>query len=181
MRDTRKEIINLADELIKSVGYNSFSYADISQKLNIKNAAIHYYFPSKANLGVEVIERSLSTFITKTNSWKSLDYKEQYKNYITMHDGFIQHNWTCIVGSLSPSFDTLPPNMQDELQRLVNTILDWLTDLLTKGKESTDFTFCETPKTKAYMIHSALLSSLLMNKILKNDVYLSVQEGLINI
>ena len=52
MNDTRNEIIRLGSELIRSIGYNSFSYADISKALNIKNAAIHYYFPSKSDLGV---------------------------------------------------------------------------------------------------------------------------------
>ena len=31
------------------------------------------------------------------------------------------------------------------------------------------------------MVHSALLSSLQMNKVLRNDVYKSIQEGLLNI
>lgn len=181
MNDTRNEIISIANELIKSIGYNAFSYADISKKLNIKNAAVHYYFPAKADLGVEVIRRSLSAFLEKIDSWKGLDYRQQYKNYITMHDGFVQHHWTCIVGSLSPSYDTLPPIMQQELQKLINTILDWLTELLSKGKESGVFSFAETSRTKAYMVHSALLSALLMNKVLKNDVYPSVQTGLLNI
>ena len=62
MNDTRSEIIRLGSELIRSVGYNSFSYADISKALNIKNAAIHYYFPSKSDLGVEIIKRNLNAF-----------------------------------------------------------------------------------------------------------------------
>jgi uncharacterized protein YvpB len=71
--------------------------------------------------------------------------------------------------------------MQKELEKLVNTILKWLTDLLTKGQESKVFSFTEAPRTKAFMIHSTLLSSLQMNKVLKNDVYKSIQEGLLNI
>ena len=62
MNDTRSEIVRLAGELIRSIGYNAFSYADISQKLNIKNAAIHYYFPAKSDLGVEVIRENLEAF-----------------------------------------------------------------------------------------------------------------------
>lgn len=98
-----------------------------------------------------------------------------------MHDGFIKTRWTCIVGSLAPAFDTLPENMQKELQSLVRTILDWLTDLLSKGKESKAFDFDETPRVKASLIHSALLSSLQMNKVLRNDIYRSVQEGLLSL
>lgn len=181
MNDTRSEIIRLAGELIRSVGYNSFSYADISKKLGIKNAAIHYYFPSKSDLGVEVIRENLTAFNKLIENWKNLDCRQQFSNYIHMHDSFIKKSWVCVVGSLSPSYDTLPENMQKELKRLVNTILEWLTDLLNNGRENKVFSFIETPRTKAFMIHSALLSSLQMNKVLKNDVYKSIQEGLLKI
>ena len=48
-------------------------------------------------------------------------YGDVYKRQ--MHDSFIKNHWVCIVGSLSPSYDTLPENMQKELQGLVNTCL----------------------------------------------------------
>lgn len=181
MNDTRSEIIRLAGELIRSIGYNSFSYADIAKQLNIKNAAIHYYFPSKADLGVEVIRQNRTTFNDYTQNWNRLDYRQQFISYLHMHDSFINNYWVCIVGSLAPSYDTLPENMQKELQHLVNTIIDWLTNLLNEGRMNNVFSFKEPPQTKAYMIHSALLSSLQMNKVLKNDVYKSIQEGLLNI
>lgn len=181
MKDTRNEIVNIANQLIWSVGYNAFSYADISKKLNIKNAAVHYYFPNKADLGVEIVRRNLATFIKNTKSWKDLTYRQQLVNYITMHDGFIDNHWICIVGSLSPSYDTLPENMQKELRKLINMIIDWLSDLLQKGRENGDFTFNEEPKARAYVIHSSMLSALLMNKVLRNDVYKSIQNSLLNI
>ena len=139
MNDTRSEIIRLGSELIRSIGYNSFSYADISKALNIKNAAIHYYFPSKSDLGVEIIRKNLNAFNELTRTWESLDYKSQFSNYIHMHDSFINNYWVCIVGSLSPSYDTLPENMQKELQGLVNTILKWLTALLDNGLKNNTF------------------------------------------
>lgn len=181
MKDTRSEIIRLAGELIRSIGYNSFSYADISKKLGIKNAAIHYYFPAKSDLGVEVIKENLMAFNELTEKWKSLDYKQQFTNYVHMHDSFIKKSWVCVVGSLAPSYDTLPENMQKELEKLVNVILQWLTDLLENGRKSKTFSFKETSRTKAFMVHSALLSSLQMNKVLRNDVYKSIQEGLLDI
>lgn len=181
MKDTRSEIIYLANKLIWSVGYNAFSYNDISKQLNIKNAAIHYYFPSKSDLGIAVIKESQILFLKKIEKWNKLDYRQQYSKYITMHDSFIKTRWTCIVGSLASSFDTLSEDMQNELRRLVNIILDWLTNLLEEGKEKKVFDFKETAKIRANMIYSALLASLQMNKILGSDIYQSIQEGLLNI
>jgi len=181
MKDTRNEIISIANELIRSVGYNAFSYADISQKLNIKNAAIHYYFPSKGDLGVEVIKRNLTAFNEKTESWKNLNNRKQLEKYITLHDRSVKNQWICIVGSLSPSYDTLPENMRKELQKLINTIIDWLTSVLSKGKEKGEFNFNDTPKARAYVIHSAMLSALLMNKVFRGEVYKSIQNSLLDI
>lgn len=181
MNDTRNEIIRLGSELIRSIGYNAFSYTDISKTLGVKNAAIHYYFPSKSDLGVEIIQRNITAFKELTESWERFDYKRQLYNYIHMHDAFVKNQWVCIVGALSPSFDTLPENMRNKLRELVDIILKWLTNLLTAGLEAQVFSFQETPRTKAYMIHSALLSALQMNKVLKNDIYKSIQEGLLNI
>ena len=55
--DTKKEILKLAEQLFQTKGYNGFSYSDISSVLGIKNAAIHYHFPSKADLGVALVRR----------------------------------------------------------------------------------------------------------------------------
>ncbi len=142
---------------------------------------LYITFQSKSDLGVEVIKRNLEAFNNNIEAWKSLGYREQLNKYLTMHDSFIKKNWVCIVGSLAPSYDTLPKNMQNELQQLVNTILGWLTDLLERGQKTKEFTFTESPRTKAFIIHSALLSALQMNKVLRNDVYKSIQEGLMNI
>lgn len=181
MKDTRNEILDIANRLIWSVGYNAFSYADISKQLNIKNAAIHYHFPNKADLGVEIIRRNTAAFLKNTKSWADLDCRQQLVNYLSMHDNFIDNHWICIVGSLSPSYDTLPSTMQEELQKLVKTIIDWLSALLSEGQERGVFTFDGTPQARAYLIHSAMLSALLMNKVLKNDVYRSIQNSLLNI
>ena len=181
MNDTRSEIIRMADELIKTIGYNAFSYADISKQLNIKNAAIHYYFPAKSDLGIAVIRSNSEAFKERIGLWATLDERQQYINYITMHDSFVQQYWTCIVGSLAPAYDTLPENMQKELHSLINTILNWLTILFEKGKKNKIFHFKGSAKDQANLTHSALLSSLQMNKVLRNDIYSSIQEKLLSI
>ena len=55
--DTRERILDEAERLMGARGYSGFSYQDISRPLGIRNAAIHYHFPAKADLGLAVIER----------------------------------------------------------------------------------------------------------------------------
>ncbi|XLM19461.1 TetR/AcrR family transcriptional regulator, partial [Chromobacterium piscinae] len=55
--DTRKRILDLAEELLLTRGFNGFSYQHISSELGVRNAAIHYHFPKKNDLGVALIQR----------------------------------------------------------------------------------------------------------------------------
>ena len=65
-KDTKVEILDLAEDLLLNRGFNGFSYAHISSALKIKNAAIHYYFPAKADLGLAIIQRARERFASWT-------------------------------------------------------------------------------------------------------------------
>jgi TetR/AcrR family transcriptional repressor of nem operon len=50
-------ILDVAEQLAQTKGYNGFSYADIALQLGVTKASLHYHFPSKAELGCTLIER----------------------------------------------------------------------------------------------------------------------------
>jgi TetR/AcrR family transcriptional repressor of nem operon len=45
--NTSRTILNLAESFLQDKGFNGFSYAYIASELGVKNAAIHYHFPTK--------------------------------------------------------------------------------------------------------------------------------------
>src|SRR5271168_5491364 len=50
-------ILDVAERLAQTRGYNGFSYADIAAELGVTKASLHYHFPSKAELGRALIVR----------------------------------------------------------------------------------------------------------------------------
>src|SRR6516165_9972861 len=62
--DIRQKILEVAETLIQTKGYNAFSYRDIAKIVGIKTSSIHYYFPSKADMGKAVVKRHIETLIT---------------------------------------------------------------------------------------------------------------------
>ncbi|MCC9043120.1 TetR/AcrR family transcriptional regulator [Myroides sp. M-43] len=181
MKDTKTDIVNIADELIRTKGYNAFSYTDISTRLNIKNASIHYHFPTKSDLGVEVIKSTIGQFKVVTGAWNKMDSYTQFKKFVTMHDKTNKKHWLCLMGALSSSVDTLSDDMKKELKKMANTILDYLTDLLAKGKEEGVFSFDTDAKTKAYLVQSSLLASLLLDNVMGDKTYKIIQNGVLEI
>jgi len=49
--EAAKAILDVAEQLAQTKGYNGFSYADIAAQLGLTKASLHYHFPSKAELG----------------------------------------------------------------------------------------------------------------------------------
>jgi len=71
--DTNSRILDVAERLVQSRGFNGFSYADVAIELNITKASLHYHFPGKADLGRALIERYESRF---TEALDAIDQQE---------------------------------------------------------------------------------------------------------
>jgi len=180
MSDTREGIINLADKLVRERGFNGFSYADIAKALKIKNAAIHYYFPSKTDLGLEIISRAAASFRQVIPTRRHLGWREQLDLFIANYRQKQQHNDICLMGAFSSVSGTLSEDMQRELKKMATESLNELTTILTKGKEASEFSFKETPEAKAYLVQSALIASLLMDRVLQTNGFEQMENELIS-
>src|SRR5579871_2958490 len=54
---TADRILDTAESLAQTRGYNGFSYAHIADALGVTKASLHYHFATKAALGEALIER----------------------------------------------------------------------------------------------------------------------------
>ena len=54
---TAERILDIAERLAQTRGFNGFSYADIAAQLPVTKASLHYHFASKAALGSALIMR----------------------------------------------------------------------------------------------------------------------------
>ncbi|EQD50561.1 transcriptional regulator, TetR family, partial [mine drainage metagenome] len=46
-KNMEEKIIDVAQQLVQSRGFNAFSYRDLADRISIRTASIHYYFPKK--------------------------------------------------------------------------------------------------------------------------------------
>jgi TetR/AcrR family transcriptional regulator, transcriptional repressor for nem operon len=173
MSITREKILELGETLILTKGYNAFSYQDISSELGIKNAAVHYYFPSKENLGTSVVKTNIQKFEEMIDNMHSHKYDEwqQLETFIKIYVKSHREQKKCIVGALGPDYNTLSDSTRKELKRMVDIILTWLTATLASGKEKKILAFKEDAKSKAFTIFSSLVASLQISGMLDKADY----------
>jgi AcrR family transcriptional regulator len=177
--DTRENIIDLAEELIRTKGYNAFSYGDIAGALNIRNAAIHYYFPSKADLGINVIDREIAKAASSREEWKALPGNMQLRKVVEQFYSSHRRGWICLNGSLTPDFLTLPAPMQQKVKQMCEIILAWMTEVLEKGRKDGTLAFEGEAKSRALLVISSLLSSLLLARVMGKEVFTKMLDQLL--
>jgi AcrR family transcriptional regulator len=182
MSITREKIIELGESLIRTKGYNAFSYQDISSELGIKNAAIHYYFPSKENLGTSIVKTNIQRFEEMTGNMKSRGFDEwsQLETFIKIYTKSHREQKRCIVGSLGPDIYSLSDATVAELKRMSEIIIHWLSDTLATGKQKGIFSFEEDPQIKALLILSSLVASLQLAKLIDKIEYKSFCQALLD-
>jgi len=180
MSVTRERILELAEELILTRGYNGFSYQDISTVMGIKNAAVHYYFPSKDNLGVSILKTNIQRFEEMVENMQNRDFNEwhQLESFMKIYLKSNRENKICLIGSLGTDINTLTDSMRSELQKMVDRIVGWLEASLQNGREKGLFQFKIQPRDLALQILSSLVAGLQLARILNKTDFKNIHQAI---
>ncbi|MFY0255748.1 TetR/AcrR family transcriptional regulator [Chitinophaga sp. 30R24] len=179
MSETKDKIVFMADKLLRTRGYNAFSYKDIAGPLAIKNAAVHYHFPVKEDLGVAVIAQEIAGFKANTAKWKNLPEQEQLAQLFGVFERYCREGNICLMGSLAPDFETLAPAMQAKVQEMSDNILQWLTNCLEQGRKYKRLHFKGPAEIRALIVISNLQSSLLLSRVMGSTAFHRISTQLL--
>ncbi len=161
-RDTREEILNCAEELLQRRGFNGFSYQHIAVQLGIRNAAIHYHFPAKEDLGIALVQRYRESFHAWTAHLQAQDPWQRLRSYFRTYVDHLtgEECRLCAGGVLAAEFGTLADPMRLEARLLMREIYDWLIETLELGRREDVLTFNGDASDKAIEIGAALQGGL---------------------
>lgn len=180
MSVTREKILELAEELILTKGYNGFSYQDISTVMGIKNAAVHYYFPSKENLGTSILKTNIQRFeeMVENMQNRNFDEHQQVESFMKIYLKSNRENKICLIGSLGTDINTLSEPMRAELQKMVGRIVNWLEAALETGRSKGLFSFQPSARDQALHILSALVAGLQLARILNKSDFKNIHQAI---
>jgi TetR/AcrR family transcriptional repressor of nem operon len=136
--DTAQRILDVAERLVQTRGFNGFSYADIAVALRVTKASLHYHFPSKADLGKRLIERYETTFLAALRAIETggAAPREQLKRYARIYADVLRDDRMCLCGMLASDYATLPKAMKEEVRHFFDTNEQWLATVLEQGRKA---------------------------------------------
>ncbi len=165
--DTAQQILDLAQDLVQTRGYNAFSYADIAKALKMSNASLHYHFPSKADLGNSLIARYEDKFLQGLNAIEERGgtVTERFGAFVRIYADVLAADHMCLCGMLAAEFETLPQPMRSALDHFFEVTEAWLEVVLEEGRRNGEFSFDETAREVAQVSVAALEGAMVLARL----------------
>ena len=161
---TAERILDIAERLLQTRGFNNFSYADIATELGVTKASLHYHFPGKAELGQALITRYAERFADALVQIDR-DLPDAYTKleaYTRMYADVLRGKRMCLCGILAAEYQTLPKPMRSAVIRFFDDNQRWLADVLAEGLADKSLTFSGSADDIAQTILSTLEGAMLV-------------------
>ena len=162
--DTSQRILDIAERLVQTRGFNGFSYADIADALHVTKASLHYHFPAKADLGQRLIERYERNFLA---ALERIDAQctgagEKLRRYAAIYEDVLRDNRMCLCRMLAAEFGTLPKPMREDMRHYFDENERWLVAVLQQGKRDKVLRFSGSAAEAAQSLIGSLEGAMMI-------------------
>lgn len=158
----RDQLLEHASVLIRQRGYNGFSYRDLAELVGVKTSSIHYYFPAKDDLVLEVVrlyrERSQARLAAIDTT---LPLIEQAERYVGPLRNDIELNQICLAGMLSAEVLALPDAIRSYLQAHFQANETWIANLLRRAEAERGQPYPVPPQLLAKVLYGAIQNGII--------------------
>ena len=161
---TRLAIMDAAERLAQTQGFNGFSYADIAVAVGVTKASLHYHFPSKAELGYQLIERYAQSFraaLQVIDAGRS-GARPRLEQYVKLYADVLRGQRMCLCGMFAAEQATLPPRMRISLREFFNMNERWIAGALASGRRAGELQFKGSVLTESRLLVSGLEGAMLV-------------------
>lgn len=165
--DTEGKILDLAESLIRKNGYNGFSFRDIASGVGVKSSSVHYYFPTKADLGARVAARYTDRFMNALGDPETpaaTAAQQVSRLGSAFADALGQDGQMCLCGVLAAESAGLPDAVVAEARTFFDRTAAWLQTALKNGSEVEEPTEADLEK-QSFAILAQLEGAMLIARV----------------
>jgi len=161
---TSSRILDVAERLVQTRGFNGFSYADIAAEVGITKASLHYHFATKAELGRTLIARYTESFARALDSISAqlAGADERLRAYVQLYADVLGSERMCLCGMVAAEYGTLPRAMQEAIRSFFEINENWLAQLFEAGTRAGSLAVRTPSREAARMLVGALEGEMLV-------------------
>ncbi len=162
--DTVQSIVDVAQELVQSRGFNAFSYRDLAERVGIKTSSIHYHFPTKGDLARALVERYRLKMRGARERIEARHSRpvERFEAFLDLLCAtFERENMICLCAMLATDAATLPAEAREQVRGFFEDNEAWLAGVLQAGREAGELRFEGEPANAAHALFCAMQGAMI--------------------
>lgn len=174
--DTRTALLDVAQALAQTRGLNAFSFQDLAKAVGIRPASVHHHFPTKADLGRELMQRYRKDFAASLERIvkRDVDPRGRLEKFATLFVRTLRSgNRLCLCGMLASEFVTLPAAVKKEVRIFYDETEAWLAGVLADGREVGVLRFDDPPARIATTFLSTLEGAMIAARTFDDETRLT--------
>lgn len=133
MSETRDKLMDAAESGIRLRGYHAVSFRELADELGIKSASVHYYFRTKEDMGLALVQRYAKCFFdaVEAKAARAETPKDRLRAFAQIYrDALVGSDRICLCGMLGAESCGLPPMISTAVAAFFQSNIDWLMDTL---------------------------------------------------
>jgi TetR/AcrR family transcriptional repressor of nem operon len=164
MTGTASTVLDVAERLVQTRGFNGFSYADIAAELGVTKPALHYHFASKAELGAALVARYTDRFdeALVAIGASGADAAHKLEAYAELYAQVLAQGRMCLCGMLAADYYTLPEPMREAIIGFFDRNEAWLASVIDQGRQDRTLEVEGSSVEVARMVIGALEGAMLV-------------------
>jgi len=161
---TSERILDVAEYLMQTRGYNGFSYADVAAEIGIAKPSLHHHFSTKAALGSAILGRYARNFRHALNAIDAAGARASIRldSYVKLYASVLAQDRLCLCGMLAAEYVTLPAAMQKAIRAFFADNGRWLARVLGDGRKDGTLQPRGTDEEVALMLLGGLEGAMLV-------------------
>ncbi|WP_415790336.1 TetR/AcrR family transcriptional regulator [Bordetella tumulicola] len=177
---TREQLLEHAELLMRQRGCNGFSYRDLAERVGVKTASIHYYFPAKDDLLTEVMDKyTVHVRAVLQGIDPSLPANEKLATYASLFRN-APTDKICLGGMLASNVASLSDRARESVLAFFRLHEKWLSHVVAEGMKDGTLTFSGDPEADGRWLFAMLQGAIISARLFQDpqrlcDVVAAVQ------
>jgi TetR/AcrR family transcriptional repressor of nem operon len=171
---TAEKILDVAELYIQTRGFNDFSYRDIQNQVGVKTSSIHYYFPTKNDLIVKLIDRYAYRFDDYLNTIVNTQAEgaQRVDTIGGVYSSLLRDGKFCMYGMLASDTLTLSDEVNQKVCAFFDSLEAWLAEAIRLAQDQGVFKVELNAKKSAALLLGSFEGAMLIARAKKSPEYL---------
>lgn len=172
--DARTRLLRTGARIVYQKGFNDAGLQEILEEAQVPKGSFYFYFKSKEDFGLQLIDYYATFFLTKADEMLSAEdgtNLERLRRYLDWQGDYMEANGYqggCPFGNLSQEMAATNDRFREKLQEVFSRLRGRVAELLAAAQKAGEIGGALDPRETADCILSAWQGVLIQMKVAKN-------------